>query len=117
MGLKAAYNALLKGNVDPKSIDAIFVGTETITYSVKSVSNIFAELLGISKGRFEVGNDADFIVVDLKDECRIKSDNLHFKCGWTPFEDWSAIFPTHVFIRGEKIIEDHEIQVSQGFGS
>ncbi len=76
-----------------------------------------AELLGISKGRIEVGRDADFIVVDLKDDCRIKSDNLHSKCGWTPFEDWSAIFPTHVFIRGEKLIEDHEIQVSQGFGS
>jgi dihydroorotase len=76
-----------------------------------------AELLNISKGRFEVGNDADFIVVDLKDECKIKSDNLHSKCGWTPFEDWSAIFPTHVFVRGEKLIEDYEIQVSQGFGS
>ncbi len=76
-----------------------------------------AELLGISKGRLEVGRDADFIVIDLKDDCRIKSDNLHSKCGWTPFEDWSAIFPTHVFIRGEKLIEDHEIQVSQGFGS
>jgi len=76
-----------------------------------------AELLGISKGRIEVGRDADFIVIDLKDDCRIKSDNLHSKCGWTPFEDWSAIFPTHVFIRGEKLIEDHEIQVNQGFGS
>ncbi|MHA1472774.1 MAG: hydroxymethylglutaryl-CoA synthase, partial [Promethearchaeota archaeon] len=31
-----------------KSIDALFVGTETITYAVKSVSNIFAELLEIS---------------------------------------------------------------------
>ena len=48
IGLKAGYNALIKGNISPKSIDAIFVGTETITYSVKSVSNIFAELLGIS---------------------------------------------------------------------
>ncbi len=75
-----------------------------------------AELLDISKGKLEVGRDADFIVVDLKDDYRIKSDNLHSKCGWTPFEDWSAIFPTHVFIRGEKLIEDHEIQVSQGFG-
>ncbi|MHA1782267.1 MAG: hydroxymethylglutaryl-CoA synthase family protein [Promethearchaeota archaeon] len=48
MGLKAAYNALMKGNISPRSIDALFCGTETITYSVKSVSNIFAELLGIS---------------------------------------------------------------------
>ena len=42
IGLKAGYHALLRGNIDPKEIDAIFVGTETITYAVKSVSNIFA---------------------------------------------------------------------------
>ncbi|MFW9770792.1 MAG: hydroxymethylglutaryl-CoA synthase family protein [Candidatus Thorarchaeota archaeon] len=46
IGLKAGYNALVKGNVSPKSIDAVFCGTETITYAVKSVSNIYAELLG-----------------------------------------------------------------------
>ncbi|MHA1269385.1 MAG: hydroxymethylglutaryl-CoA synthase family protein [Candidatus Helarchaeota archaeon] len=48
MGLKASYNALLRGKIKPKKIDAIFVGTETMTYAVKSVSNILAELLGIS---------------------------------------------------------------------
>ncbi len=48
MGLKAGYYALQKGNINPKQIDAVFVGTETITYAVKSVSNIFAELLGVS---------------------------------------------------------------------
>ncbi|MBN1802291.1 MAG: hydroxymethylglutaryl-CoA synthase family protein [Candidatus Lokiarchaeota archaeon] len=49
IGLKAGYYALLRGNINPKEIDAVFVGTETVTYAVKSVSNIFAELLGISK--------------------------------------------------------------------
>jgi 3-hydroxy-3-methylglutaryl CoA synthase len=48
IGLKAGYNALQKGKISPKKIDALFVGTETITYAVKSVSNIFAELLSIS---------------------------------------------------------------------
>ncbi|MFX0009995.1 MAG: hydroxymethylglutaryl-CoA synthase family protein [Candidatus Hermodarchaeota archaeon] len=48
LGLKAGYQALIKGGISPKSIDALFVGTETITYAVKSVSNIFAELLEIS---------------------------------------------------------------------
>jgi 3-hydroxy-3-methylglutaryl CoA synthase len=52
LGLKAGYNALIKGNVSPKSIDALFVGTETITYAVKSISNIFAELLEISPNSF-----------------------------------------------------------------
>lgn len=75
-----------------------------------------AELMSIPKGRFKVGYDADFIVVDFKDVCKIKSEDLHSKCGWTPFEDWSAVFPECVFVRGEKLIEGHEIQVSQGFG-
>ena len=48
MGLKAGYHALIRGNISPKEIDGVFVGTETITYAVKSVSNIFAELLECS---------------------------------------------------------------------
>jgi dihydroorotase len=76
-----------------------------------------ANLMGVSKGRLEAGFDADFIVVDLKDDCKIKSENLHSKCGWSPFEDWPAIFPENVFIRGEKLIDENEIQVSQGFGN
>ena len=75
-----------------------------------------AELVGISKGRIEVGRDADFIVVDLKEESEIKSDRLHSKCGWSPYGGERAIFPQHVFVRGEKIIDNHEIQVNKGFG-
>ena len=48
MSVKAAQNAIIRGQVDPKTIDAIFVGTETITYAVKSVSNILADILGVS---------------------------------------------------------------------
>ena len=68
------------------------------------------------KGNIDVGYDADFIVVDLDNECRIKSENLHSKCGWSPFEDWPAIFPEALFIRGEKFIQENEIQVKQGLG-
>jgi len=75
-----------------------------------------ANLLGVSKGKIEQGFDADFIVVDLDNITKIKSENLHSKCGWSPFEDWPAIFPESVFIRGEKLIDENEIQVKQGFG-
>jgi len=75
-----------------------------------------ADLLGVSKGRIETGYDADFIVVDLKQEEKIQSENLHSRCGWSPFEDWPAIFPEAVFVRGEKLIEENEIQVKQGYG-
>ena len=48
LGLKAGYNALQRGNISPKSIDGLFVGTETEVYAAKSISNIFAEMLEIS---------------------------------------------------------------------
>ncbi|MFX1363615.1 MAG: hydroxymethylglutaryl-CoA synthase family protein [Promethearchaeota archaeon] len=48
LGLKAGYNAILRGGISPKSIDALFVGTETEVYAAKSISNIFAEMLEIS---------------------------------------------------------------------
>ena len=48
LGLKAGYNALQRGGIHPKSIDALFVGTETEVYAAKSISNIFAEMLEIS---------------------------------------------------------------------
>ena len=75
-----------------------------------------AEILDTPKGKIAKGMDADFIVTDLKKETKINSDNLHSKCGWSPFESRHAIFPEYVFIRGEKVIEENEIQVSQGFG-
>ena len=75
-----------------------------------------AEITGIPKGKIEVGRHADLIVVDLKEVSKINPDNLHSKCGWTPFEELSAIFPKHVYIRGEKLIEEHEMQGRQGFG-
>jgi dihydroorotase len=75
-----------------------------------------AQLLSIPKGRLEVGLDADFIVVDFKTTEPIKVERLHSKCGWTPFEGYPADMPSHVFIRGEKVIENHELLVKPGFG-
>ena len=75
-----------------------------------------AELMNIPKGKIEIGREADINVVDFKNVCKIKSEHLHSKCGWTPFDGWPAIFPTHVFVRGERLIEDYELQGSQGFG-
>jgi len=83
---------------------------------MSSICETPAELLKIPKGRIEVGKDADFIVVDLKKDCKIKSENLHSKCGWTPFEGRPAIFPECVFVRGEKLIDEHEMLGEKGFG-
>jgi dihydroorotase len=75
-----------------------------------------SEILDIPKGKIEVGRDADFIIVDLKKSTKINSDNLHYKCGWTPFENFQAIFPKHVFLRGEHLICDGELITDKSFG-
>jgi len=76
-----------------------------------------AGLFHLSKGKIEEGRDADFMIVDLKKTETITAEHLHSKCGWTPFEGHQGIFPALVFIRGEKVIEDHQMLVKQGFGT
>ena len=75
-----------------------------------------ADIMNIKKGKIAEGYDADFIVVDYKKIKTIRSDELHSKCGWTPFEGWRGIFPSDVFIRGSSIIRDNELVSSPGFG-
>jgi dihydroorotase len=75
-----------------------------------------AQLLKLPKGKLEVGFDADIIVVDLKKTEPITAERLHSKCGWTPYEGFPAIFPSFVFLRGEKLIEDQQMLMKQGFG-
>jgi len=74
------------------------------------------ELMGVSKGKIIEGFDADFIVVDYRDVKEVTIDILHSKCDWTPFEGFQAIFPTHLFLRGEPVIYDGELVGFPGMG-
>lgn len=75
-----------------------------------------SEIIGIPKGEISIGKDADFIAVEFRKISKIKSNLLHYKCEWTPFEDKDALFPTDVFLRGEQIIQDNEIVTDMGCG-
>jgi dihydroorotase len=75
-----------------------------------------AQLFNLEKGEISEGNDADLIVVNLKNIQKIKSENLHSKCEWTPYEGMPAIFPTHLFVRGQPIVEDSILIGEKGFG-
>ncbi len=68
-----------------------------------------AELLKIKKGKIDVGYDADLIAVNINDVRKIRASKLHYKCGWTPYEGMSGIFPHTVILRGEKVIENGEL--------
>lgn len=63
-----------------------------------------ARLFGLAgKGRVEQGYDADLVLVDPERPTEIRGENLHSKCGWTPFEGRDGIFPEWTMVRGHLV--------------
>ncbi|WP_227375305.1 dihydroorotase [Haladaptatus halobius] len=60
------------------------------------------------KGRIEEGRMADLVLVDPDETREIRGDDLHSKCGWTPFEGWTGVFPELTMVRGNVVFEDGE---------
>jgi dihydroorotase len=84
---------------------------------VRIVSQRAAEVFKLpTKGRIEVGMDADIITVDLRAAGTIKARNLHSKCGWTPYEGMPAVFPRRVFLRGQQVVQDWEFVGDASWG-
>jgi D-hydantoinase len=91
--------------------------------TLEDIYNIFckrpAEIFGLypRKGVIMVGSDADLTLVDLKKKKRVEAANLHYKCGWTPYEGMVLTgWPTLVICRGEIVSEKGEVSGKPGFG-
>lgn len=52
ISVEAARNAVKRGNVDPKDIGAIFIGSESHPYAVKPTATIVASALGVNFNLF-----------------------------------------------------------------
>ena len=65
-----------------------------------------AEILGI-RPRFTPGDRADFAIFP-KSPVTITPDQLHSKCGWTPYEGMDAVFPKTVILAGDIVFESGE---------
>lgn len=83
---------------------------------VNAISEKPAEIFNLNKGKIELGYDADLAIVDMKRVVKIKADNLHSKCSWTPFEGFEAVFPECTILRGEFIIENNNLEAGKGVG-
>jgi dihydroorotase len=81
---------------------------ETISYErVRDVTaaNV-AEIFDLpQKGRVEVGNDADLVLVDPEVTTEIRGADLHSNCGWTPFEGRQGVFPELTLVRGSVVFD------------
>lgn len=83
---------------------------------VRAIAEKPAEILGVRKGKIEEGMDADLAVFNLKEVRVIRDEDLHYKCGYSPFSGYKAIFPEKVFIRGEEGIDGEDCLIDKGFG-
>lgn len=70
-----------------------------------------------NKGAIAKGFDADLILVDPKYKQIVTTGELQSKCGWTPFEGCSAVFPLLTMVRGEVVWSEGSIVVKKGWGS
>ncbi len=84
-------------------------GLISMEKAISALSEKPAEIAGINKGYIAEGFDADFIVVDIKEERKIMAETLHSKSDWTPFEGFDAIFPEMVFLGGVPVVQQNEI--------
>jgi len=66
-----------------------------------------AEILGIPRAGFRIGDRADFAVYQ-KIPTPVTPEMLHSRCGWTPFEGHMAVFPRTVIREGIVVFRDGE---------
>ncbi len=70
-----------------------------------------------SKGAIAKGFDGDLILVDPKVKKPVTTRGLQSKCGWTPFEGCSAVFPLLTMVRGEVVWNEGAITAKKGWGN
>jgi dihydroorotase (multifunctional complex type) len=71
-----------------------------------------AKIFGIypRKGAIRKGADADLVIVDLRMKRKVRSEHLHYKVGWTPYEGRTLMgWPTLTVRRGEIIFQDEQL--------
>ena len=77
-----------------------------------------AKIFGLSKrGRLEVGNWADIVVVDMKREHTIVSSSFMSKAKYSPFDGMHVKGkPVKTFVNGQLVMAEGEIVGKAGTG-
>jgi dihydroorotase len=91
----------------PLLLARVIEGKISLQSVIDKTSSHPAELLGIPRAGFSVGDRADFALF-RKIPTPVTSEMLHSKCGWTPFEGHFALFPTTVIMGGKIVYQDGE---------
>ena len=86
----------------PLLLARVIDGKISLQSVIEKTSYKPAEILGLPRAGFRIGDRADFALYG-KIPTPVTPEMLHSKCGWTPFEGHMAVFPQTV-IRGGKVV-------------
>ncbi|WP_276280435.1 dihydroorotase [Halorussus caseinilyticus] len=74
-----------------------------------------ADVFGLTrKGKVEQGLMADLVLVDPDASREIRGEDLHSKCGWTPFEGMRGVFPELTMVRGNVVYDGRDGEPEDG---
>ena len=109
LGLSLMVNEMNKHN----RIDFCHLG--------KLMSTNPAKLFGLypRKGTIMIGSDADFVLVDPKEEWIVDAQKLHTKNKWTPYNGWRLTGKViRTILRGKTVyLADNNFPQGPGFGN
>jgi dihydroorotase len=88
----------------PLLLAAVLEKTIRLPDVIAKTSTSPAAILGIPPSGFAPGCRGDFALF-RKEAVRIDGENLHSRCGWTPFEGKPGVFPFLVIMDGTVVYE------------
>jgi dihydroorotase len=83
----------------PLLIPKVLAGEITLGSLIAKTSTNPCSVLGIPAPGFSPGDRADFALFP-REVTTVQAENLHSRCGWTPFEGREAVFPETVILGG-----------------
>jgi len=83
----------------PLLVPKVLLGEITLASLIAKTSTNPSSILGIPAPGFLPGNRADFALYP-SEVTTVQAENLHSRCGWTPFEGREAVFPETVILSG-----------------
>lgn len=95
-------------------IELYHKGAISIEKVVEKMCHAPAICFGVkNRGFIREGYAADLVLINLNDPWKVEKDNIHYKCGWSPFEGQqfrSKI--THTFVNGHLAYKNGEFDES-----
>lgn len=92
----------------PAMLELYYKGKITLEKIVEKMSHNVAEIYRIKdRGYIREGYYADLVLVDLNNQWKVSSENILYKCKWSPFENYlfqSKIVKT--FVNGNLVYEN-----------